>query len=195
MIEIIRLAGELQEFCEARGWKFCFIGGVAVQFWSELRATRDVDMTLLTGFGGERPFIDALLAQYESRVEHPIEHAERTRVLLLRSPDGIGIDIAMGAFPFEESAIRRSKKIEAMQGIYLRVCSAEDLIVFKVFATRAKDWNDVEATIIRQGDDNLDWTYIHEQLVPLLDLKEAPDLLGELEAMRMKLRRRIRPAS
>ena len=97
----------------------------------------------------------------------------------------------MGAFPFEESAIRRSKKIEAMDGIQLRVCSAEDLIVFKVFATRVKDWNDVEATIIRQGDANLDWAYFHEQLIPLLELKEAPDLFGELEAMRAKLRRRL----
>lgn len=96
----------------------------------------------------------------------------------------------MGAFPFEESAISRAKKLEAMDGIYLRVCSAEDLIVFKVFATRAKDWGDVEATIIRQGDVNLDWTYIHEQLVPLLELKEASDLLNELEVLRNRLKRR-----
>lgn len=190
MIEIIQLAKELQDFCESRGWRFCFIGGVAVQFWSELRATRDVDMTLLTGFGCERPFIEALLERYEARIPNPVEHAERTRVLLLRSPDGIGIDIAMGAFPFEESAISRAKKLEAMDGIYLRVCSAEDLIVFKVFATRAKDWGDVEATIIRQGDVNLDWTYIHEQLVPLLELKEASDLLNELEVLRNRLKRR-----
>ena len=190
MIEIIRVAAELQEFCEARGWRFCFIGGVAVQFWSELRATRDVDMTLLTGFGAERPFIDALLARYESRVSNPVEHAERTRVLLLKNPDGIGIDIAMGAFPFEEIAIERSRKLEAMDGIQLRVCSAEDLIIFKVFATRAKDWLDVEAAIIRQGDANLDWRYIHEQLKPLLQLKDAPELLDQLEALRAEVRRR-----
>lgn len=61
MIELVRAAAELQEFCEARRWRFCFIGGLTVQMWSELRATMDVDMTLLTGFGEERPFIDALL--------------------------------------------------------------------------------------------------------------------------------------
>lgn len=190
MIEIFRLAKELQDFCEARDWRFCFIGGVAVQFWAELRATRDVDMTLLTGFGNERPFIEALLDRFESRVANPMEHAERTRVVLLKGPEGIGIDIAMGAFPFEESAILRSKKIEAIDGIQLRVCSAEDLIVFKVFATRAKDWGDVEATIIRQGDAKLDWVYVREQLVPLLELKEAPELLDQLEALRVRVRRR-----
>lgn len=195
MIELIRVAADVQEFCESRGWRFCFIGGVAVQFWAELRTTRDVDLTLLTGFGDERPFIDALLSRFQSRVPNPVEHAERTRVVLLQSADGIGIDIALGAFPFEDSAIRRSRKIEAMDGIHLRVCTAEDLIVFKVFATRAKDWLDVEGAIIRQGDANLDWRYIREQLTPLLALKEAPELLEQLEALREKIRRRQPPSA
>jgi hypothetical protein len=44
-------------------------------------------------------------------------------------------------------------------------------------------------TIVRQGDEKLDWTYIHEQLRPLLELKEAPELLGQLESLRERLRR------
>ena len=42
-----------------RGWRFCFIGGLAVQKWSEPRVTDDVDLTLFTGLGTEAPFIDA----------------------------------------------------------------------------------------------------------------------------------------
>lgn len=52
----------MQEFYRSQDWRFCFIGGLAVQRWSEPRVTDDVDLTLITGFGTEEPFIDALLA-------------------------------------------------------------------------------------------------------------------------------------
>ena len=53
MTEVIRAAADLQTFCEAHGWRFCLIGGLALQRWGEPRETVDVDLTLLTGFGGE----------------------------------------------------------------------------------------------------------------------------------------------
>ena len=57
MIEIFRAASELQTVCESQSWEFCFIGGLALQRWGEPRETVDVDLTLLTGFGGEEPFV------------------------------------------------------------------------------------------------------------------------------------------
>jgi hypothetical protein len=36
---VIAAAVELQNFCEQQGWRFCFIGGIAVQRWAE-RASR-----------------------------------------------------------------------------------------------------------------------------------------------------------
>ena len=61
VIEVIRAAAELQAFCESQGWRFCVIGGSALQRWGEPRETADVDLTLLTGFGGEEPFVGKLL--------------------------------------------------------------------------------------------------------------------------------------
>ena len=58
--------------------------------------------------------------------------------------------------------------------------------VFKTSAARSLDWRDVEMTIVRQGDANLDWAYIRQQLIPLLELKEQPGLLDELEALRAR---------
>lgn len=49
LVGILAAAGELQRFCERQGWRFCLIGGVAVQRWGEPRFTQDVDLTLLTG--------------------------------------------------------------------------------------------------------------------------------------------------
>ncbi len=58
---VLAAASEVQRFCQHHGWRFCFIGGVAVQRWGEPRFTQDVDLTLLTGFGGEEFFTDTVL--------------------------------------------------------------------------------------------------------------------------------------
>lgn len=189
--DVLDAALRLQEFCRSKGWRFCFIGGLAVQKWGEPRVTDDVDLTLLTGLGTEAPFIDALLALdwVEPRIPRAREFAQARRVLLLQTKGGVGLDIAMGAFPFEEEAVRRGQEVALLPGRVLRLCTAEDLIVFKTFAARSQDWRDVEMTIVRQGDDALDWRYIHEQLRPLLELKEAPELFEQLETLRGRLRR------
>ncbi len=58
---VLAAAGEVQNFCQQREWRFCFIGGIAVQRWGNPRFTQDVDLTVLTGFGHEAAFTDALL--------------------------------------------------------------------------------------------------------------------------------------
>ena len=70
-------------------------------------------------------------------------------------------------------------------GIGLRTCSAEDLVVLKAFAGRGQDWVDVERIIVRQTG-KLDWNYIREQLQPLAELKEMPDILDQLERRRVE---------
>ncbi|MGI8601689.1 MAG: nucleotidyl transferase AbiEii/AbiGii toxin family protein [Verrucomicrobiales bacterium] len=186
MTNLAALAADLQQFCEQHRWKFCFIGGLALQHWGEPRFTKDVDMTLLTGFGNEEKFVDLLLARFEGRVANPKEFALRNRVLLLKSTDGIGIDIAMGALPFEESAVRRASDIELMPALILRLCSPEDLIVMKTFANRDQDWIDVRGILVRQGA-NLDWKYVFAELAPLAELKEMPELVDRLEKLRQTL--------
>jgi hypothetical protein len=44
---------------------------------------------------------------------------------------------------------------------------------------------DIERIIVRQTG-RLDWTYIREQLGPLAELKEAPEILAELERRRVE---------
>ena len=186
MDRLITVAAELQEFCSKRRWKFCFIGGIAVQEWSEPRMTDDVDLTLLTGFGGEEAFIDELLRHYPSRRADAREFALINRVLVLQNDSGIGIDIALGALPFEELAITRAKQIKYAPGVTLTICSPEDLIVMKAFASRDRDWRDVQMTIIRQGAGALDWPYIFNQLEPLAALKEHPEILERLRELKKK---------
>ena len=183
MNELTRLALELQGFCEKRGWKFCIIGGVAVLHWGEPRFTLDLDLTLLTGFGGEEAFVDEWLAHYEPRLKGAREFALKNRVLLLRSASGIGIDIALGALPFEETAVQRARKIEMEPGAPVMLCTPEDLIVMKAFADRDLDWNDIRGIIVRQGKETLDWNYIYKHLTPLCKAKESPGILKRLKGL------------
>ena len=185
MTEVIQAAAELQALCQSQDWQFCFIGGLALQRWGEPRETVDVDLTLLTGFGGEEQFIQILLEHFEGRIPDAGEFARQRRVLLLRSRKGVGLDIALGALPFEELIVQRSSFFDYTPNIALRTCSAEDLIVLKAFAGRSQDWVDVERIIVRQTG-KLDWTYIREQLRPLAELKGMPEILDQLEQRRVE---------
>ncbi len=186
MTEVLSAADELQTFCQHRRWRFCLIGGLALLRWGEPRETIDANLTLLTGFGGEEPFIQALLGRFESRVTDGMKFALDHRVHLLRAPSGVGLDIALGGLPFEESAVQRATPFEYLPGLTLTTCSAEDLIVMKAFAARAKDWMDVEGILIRQAG-KLDWEHVFHHLRPLAELKGAPGILVELENRRREL--------
>jgi hypothetical protein len=134
-IDLFDAAAGIQDFCDARGWRSCFIGGIAVQRWSQARVTLDVDLTLLTGFGHEESFLQVLLAHYTPRIANATHFALRSRVLLLNSPGGIGIDISLGALAFEHLVVQRATPFEFAPGLELRTCSAEDLMVMKLLSS------------------------------------------------------------
>jgi hypothetical protein len=76
-------------------------------------------------------------------------------------------------------ALSRARAFDFGVGDPLRVCCAEDLIVFKAFAARPRDWADIESVIQRQGN-RLDWSQILFELEPLVALKEQPEILDKL---------------
>lgn len=185
MNKVIQAAVQIQSVCQSQGWQFCFIGGVALQRWGEPRETVDVDLSLFVGFGQELPFSEVLLQHFEPRISNAADFAQERRVLLLRSSNGVGLDVAFAALPYEELMIERSSYFDYPPGPSLRTCSSEDLIVLKAFAGRGQDWADVERIIVRQTG-KLDWDYIREQLRPLAELKDAPEIVDQLEARRVE---------
>lgn len=187
---VLEAAAEVQRFCQRSGWRFCFIGGIAIQRWGEPRLTQDVDLTLLTGFGGEESFIDALLREFEARRSDAREFALDRRVLLVRTAEGVGVDFALGGLPFEERTVERASVWAWAPGQSLMTCSAEDLVVHKAFAGRDLDWGDVERILVRQHG-KLDLKLIRSELGPLLELKGEPDALTKLERMLITVERRL----
>lgn len=168
--DLVRAALDLQSFCVANDWGFCFIGGIANARWGVPRYTEDADVSLLTGFGNEEAFIDALLTRFSARRVDAGAFALLSRVLLLRHENGISLDIGLAAFPYEEATVQRASLSESRDDFRgLRICSAEDFIVYKVFAGRDHDWGDVEGVLQRQHD--LDVLIVRRELPWLLETK------------------------
>lgn len=179
---LLAAALEIQQFCERQDWRFCFIGGIAVQHWGEARLTRDANLTVFTGIGDEARYVDALLARFTSRVSDAREFALRQRVLLLRSASGIPLDVSLGALPFEEQAVSTAALEEIAPGVRLRLCTASALVVFKAFAGRPQDWLDIEGIALKSRR-LLDWDQIRGNLGMLLDLKGDGESMQRLDAI------------
>lgn len=188
---VMAAAAEVETFCRGQGWRFCFIGGIAVQRWGMPRFTQDVDITLLTGFGDEVKFVDPLLKQFSGRLSNARQFALERRVLLARTAAGVDLDFSLGAIPFEQRSVERASSWPINDQTSLTTCSAEDLIVHKVFAGRDRDWSDVETVLARQHR-GLDLPHIHRELPPLLELKDDLGSVARLERMIATVDERLR---
>ena len=177
---------EVQHFILERGWRFCIIGGLALERWGEPRVTRDIDLTLLTGLGAEESYIDELLSHFAPRRPDAADFAIANRVLLFRATNETPVDLALAGFPFEELVVSRATPFEFAPSVSLITCSAEDLVVLKAFAARDQDWIDIKGVLIRQGR-RLEWGYIREQLAMLCELKGEPEIMEQLAQLRKKI--------
>ena len=173
MTDVFQVAASVSRALSGAGIRHAIIGGIALQAWGEPRVTRDVDVSALVGFGDEATKVRAMLDLFAPRIADAFEQSMQNRVLLCKSPEGIGIDIGLAAFPFEEAAMDRSALHEFLPGVSLPIISAEDLVTMKVFAGRPQDWIDVRGILVRQGG-RIDWDLIEEpermdRLLPLQD--------------------------
>ncbi len=56
-------------------------------------------------------------------------------------------------------------------------------MVMKLFASRAIDIRDAEGIAVRH-EKTLDWRYVEEQLRPLAELKEEPEIMQQFVRLR-----------
>lgn len=178
---ILEAADEVGGFFRTQGWRFCVIDGLAVQRWGEPRTTLDADFLLLTGWGEEATFVDAILVRFESRIPEARDFALSRRVLLIRGSNGTPVDVSLGALPYELNLMDRCVEIEFAPDVTLPCCTAEDLLIMKLFASRPGDLADAESVIQRQPA--LDASYILNHLRELSELKEDPEMLARAQAL------------
>lgn len=177
----------LQSAWEAQGIRFCFIGGLAVQHWGEVRMTQDIDATVLTGFGNEQLLIEQLLMTLTPRISDAVRFAKLNRVLLGQDCHGVPIDVSLSGMPYETELIQRSQRREYLTGKSIQICGASDLVILKAFANRVRDWQDIRGILIRSAME-LDWNLIETVLKILSELKEEPEILTNLRRLRETVR-------
>ena len=159
------------------------IGGQAVLLHGEPRLTQDVDVTL--GVGPSR-LPDVLAACEEMSLEplpeDVVEFVKSTFVLPVSdAQSGIRVDLIFSTTPYEAQAIARAERVD-IGGVKVPFATAEDLIIHKLFAGRARDFEDVVGVVRRKGAE-LDWEYLDHwvsEFAALPGLEELPARLDEL---------------
>jgi len=141
------LAG-LMEWLDAANIPSMVVGGVAASALGRPRLTQDVDaLAILPEAEWANALSTAASHGILPRIEHPLDFARRSRVLLLRHAEsGIDIDVIFGGLSFEQAAIDNSK-VHDIGGLRVRLPRIEDLLVMKAVARRPKDLQDIEGLL------------------------------------------------
>lgn len=162
MNDLIDSVIAFQDFLKKEGIPVAAIGGIAVAVWGEPRLTRDIDMKVLVS-RENRGSLLTLLRAFTPLQEDSDESFRRLGLAFFRDANGVRIDVMLADTIFDETAIERACDMDFTPGKNIRVCTAEDLVVYKMLSTRAKDRGDVESVIQKQGD-ALDDAYIENWL-------------------------------
>ena len=142
---------------------YMVIGGQAVLLYGEPRLTRDIDITLGLGVEGLNKVRGITRGGgLKILVKRDKEFVERNKVLpTLDKRSGIRVDFIFSFSSYERQAIERGKDVKLGRTM-VRFTSLEDLVIHKVIAGRARDFEDVKSVLLR--NQKFDSTYIMKWL-------------------------------
>ena len=173
MNPLVQALKRITKFLQTQHIPYMVIGGIANLVWGTPRSTFDIDITVQTSSDRES-LVKIIHKGFKVRVPHPEKFIEETRVLPLQDKAGMNIDLIFAGLPYEEFAIRRAKTIQ-WQGIKVKICSPEDLIIDKIISTRAKDKDDVFG-IVTNMKSKLDRIYLDPIVKKLSVALDRPDI-------------------
>lgn len=159
------------------------IGGMAVIALGYPRVTTDIDATVHVALED----LTGLLEQLRShdivpRVEDPIDFATSHHVLLMQhAPSGIPIDLTLAMLPFEEEALMHRQMVN-FSGTTIAIPRVEDLIIYKMVASRPEDLRDVEELLLRYLD-TLDRSRVQEVVAQFAALLDRPQMVTQLHEL------------
>lgn len=140
-----------------------FGGALALAYCTlDPRGTSDIDCNLFVASSRGRAALEALPAG--------VEIPAATDAVIVRDGqvrlwwEGTPLDLFFDYHPIHEQAAAGTRLVP-FAGTELPVLGCRELVVFKAFFDRTKDWADIEA-VAAAG--NLDATAVREQLVELL---------------------------
>lgn len=142
--------------------KFVLVGGLAVNAWGYLRATRDIDF-VPDPAPENLAKLDALLLELGGRVDvgqgkllagSAISTFLRTGDRTLVATDLGQVDVLQGLPQVQSFATLEEQATDVdLDGVVVRVCSLEHLLEMKRASDRPRDRDDLAALEAAQGED------------------------------------------
>lgn len=170
---------KIDGICNQHHLDYIVIGGVAIMYHLEYRTTKDVDISLRLDLQQIRSVGKLFLNHFNSVYDNPLDFFERYFVLPLINPaTKIRIDISAGLGGFEQNAVERSNRVK-FSDVEINVCTAEDLIIFKLVAARPIDLADSEM-LVQKYVHTLDKKYLLDIAYEFTNL-ERSDVLERLK--------------
>lgn len=165
---VAELLGDLDRALRGLGLRWYLFGAQAAILHGSARLTADVDATVDARGIETKHLLEALSkCGFSGRSDDPVAFAAKTRVLpLAHDSSGLPCDLVLAGPGLEPVFLARSVVIR-VDDLDVPVASAEDIVVMKILAGRAKDLEDAAAVIAAAGDD--------------LDLRETRATLGQIE--------------
>lgn len=127
-----------------RGLELAVVGGIAVSTYSRPRATKDIDVQLITQ--AEPASLLESLADFGfgPAFKESADLAALNGVLpLIHAATATVVDIIFARFPFMEQMVRRAVHLK-IGALDVPVVQIEDLCALKLFAARPQDMVDVQ---------------------------------------------------
>ena len=177
----------LQSYLQQNGIPSIVIGGVAIAAWGEPRVTRDVDLKIKLERQDADRLVKLLTIGYTSLLPDPNEALRKQALIFIQDELGTRLDLLLADTPYDEVAIQRGREVEIEPGVRIRVCSPEDLIIYKLVSTRARDHDDAYSVIRRQGE-ALDDRYVIGWLKQFEKALDDSTLISEYRRLRTQQR-------
>ena len=161
---ILRALKKIVEVLEKEDIDYCLFGGLAMQVYKRIRATKDID--LIVSFALENPF------ELINRIEKAgfnfdkkkgvikINGFELLRFIYNDEDTGfeIFIDLVITKGEFQKQILNRKTKTDFL-GIKVNIASLEDLILLKFLANRPIDIVDV-SVLLEENKKGIDKIYL-----------------------------------
>jgi len=152
----------------ATGVDYMLVGALSAMAYGIPRSTKDADIVVALAPAALDKLEAALGEGYELNPQGTFEMVTGTLRYHLRVPS-ISFEIELFLLsddPHDRERFRRRRPFDSQQlGVRAMIPSPEDVIVTKLrwyaIAKRGKDIDDVRDVIAVQGDEVLDWDYIH----------------------------------
>ena len=179
---LLRVLASLTEWFKDQHVSYAIIGGAAIGFLAQPRATQDIDAVTWLDLAETAAFVKSgARFGFVPRISDPIEFAHKSRVLLLQhNQTKIDVDISLGTLPFEQEMIERAIEFTTPE-LTVQIATPEDLIISKAVAHRKRDLLDIDNLVSVYP--NLDLARIRHWVGQFADVLESPELVSDLESL------------